>query len=911
MIVERERPDWAERVIDLVGLGTFFWRIDDGEVVADSAACEILGYTEGYTFSRRFSKFLEHVHPEDRANFRARLLVLRVDRTKKFSVDQRMRTRSGAWKAVNVVCSVYTFNERGVPSTVLGVISDISSRQLVVDELVHSQLLFSALFHSVPGAIYQRTYDDGVWTMLYLSHHIKDITGYRTSAFTDQKRSWNSIIVEDDYHRMVEEIDAALEVGDDFEVQYRITTHEGKERWILDRGQATRSPTTRKIAHLSGVMTDITTQKAQFMELELVRTVVENTNDGVIITEAEPFDPPGPRIVYVNPSQCRNSGYSREEVLGKTPRMFTGPNSSKETSREIREAMERWEPVQTEVLNYRKDGSEYWADLSIVPVANKAGWYTHWISVQRDITARKAHESLLHSQAEALRTAKDAAEEATQVKSDFLATMSHEIRTPMSGVIGMTSMLRETELDSEQQDYVETIRFSSEALLELINDILDFSKGEAGRIELEEHRFDLIQAVEESLELVAPKARSKGLRLAYSVAHGVPQWVCGDSARFRQIVVNLVGNAVKFTEFGEVSLTVTLAERRGVHKNLIHFVVEDTGIGIPENRMSRLFQPFSQVDSSTTRRYGGTGLGLAICRDLTELMGGSIGVESQEGVGSSFWFNAVFETLESSFSAVELKAQQALANKRVRVDTSWKSARNFFRELVTRMGAVWVSDEDKVPDIYVFEGSPDESVDATHAWPLVFHENRVEPNPSGFAIRWPLRQHVALGRFLSLLGVEIDASALDEDDTDGGLEHFALRIVFADDNPVNQKVVNAMLRRMGLKADSASNGQQVVELLMHSKYDVVLMDMQMPVMDGVTAAQKIRSKGSSIHQPVIIALTAGRAEEEREKCLQAGMNAFLSKPLRFQTLRTALETAARHFASSNLPPPSTPVEPSS
>ena len=661
--MEVDRAEWSQNVIKLAGIGTFCWDIQNGEFGADERFWRLLGYDEGSVFTWRFSRFLEQVHPDERSYFRGRLLALRADREHTFSVDQRMRTRSGAWKWVNIRCAIYGRGPDILPTQALGVISDVSHRHALVDELVHAQITLSGLIQSIPGAVYQRSHD-GPWTMLYLSDRIAEISGYQAAEFTEQRRSWGSVIAPQDLDTMLSTIEHTLEEGEQFEVKYRIQTLHGEERWVLDRGRAVRAPITRNILYLSGVITDVTAQHLQQEELELVRAVVEHTNDGVLITEAEPLDEPGPKIVYVNPSQRQNSGYSREEIIGRTPRIFTGPNSSTETSRQIREAMERWEPIQVEVLNYRKDGSEYWSDLSIVPVSNESGWYTHWVSVQRDITARKAQEMVLQKQAVELREAKEMAELATQAKSDFLATMSHELRTPMNGIIGMTSMLRETKLDEEQKEYMETIRFSGEALLELINDILDYSKGEAGRIELEEYSFDLIHLIEESFELVAPKARAKGVKLAYVLSADIRPNLRGDSSRLRQVIVNLLSNAVKFTEQGEVSMRITLEESFEEAEYLLRFEVKDSGIGIPKDRQSRLFKPFSQVDTSMTRRFGGTGLGLAICLDLVTLMQGEIGVESEAGQGSTFWFTVRLRSQAEEPSVMEEEARRLLRGKK-------------------------------------------------------------------------------------------------------------------------------------------------------------------------------------------------------------------------------------------------------
>lgn len=885
--MEHEAADWSQRVVSLAGVGTFVWSIREGEVVADALCSEVLGYTEGYVFSRRFSQFLELVHPDERLHFRARLLALRAGRSGQFQIDQRMRTRVGAWKWVNISCTVLRREEDGSPLSIVGALLDVTQRQAVVDELMHNQRVLSALVESIPGAIYQRTHDN-IWTALYISERIIHISGYRASEFIEQRRSWTSLIFPEDRVRMTSAIDEAIDQNDEFEISYRVMTRSGDIRWVSDRGRAVRTGAVSQNLHIFGVLTDITEQKAQYEELELVRAVVENTKDGIIITEAEPFDLPGPKIVYVNPSQCKNSGYSRGEILGNTPRMFTGPNSSKETASTIRSGMEEWKSVNVELLNQRKDGSEYWADLSIVPVHDDNGFYTHWISVQRDVTGRKAQEELLKQQAQALLEAKEVAEAATRAKSDFLATMSHELRTPMNGVIGMTSMLRETNLDAEQRDYLETIRVSGEALLELISDILDYSKGEVNRIELEEHSFDLYATIEESFELVAPKARSKGVRLGYVLDAKIPTRLRGDATRLRQVIVNLLSNGVKFTEQGEVSLEVQISSRESDGEIELLFLVKDSGIGIPEDRMDRLFKPFSQVDSSITRRFGGTGLGLAICRDLVQRMHGEIGVESKPNEGSTFWFTTRLCAVEQVYTPLEKAVREVLKGKKVKIDCKWGLVSRFFREFVNSIGAEWVESPTEPIDIYLYDEAPQSKIDADCIREIQFFEGRETPDEGMFPLRWPIRRHIVCRSLLELLEYPLEQLE-DEDDSLGSTQEVpTLRVLLVDDNPINQKVGTAMLRRLGLNSDLASNGEQALELLVQSNYDVVLMDMQMPVMDGLTATRKIRGL-KTIQQPFIVAVTASTLEEERVNCMDAGMNGFVSKPVRIRNLKAVLE----------------------
>ena len=643
------------------------------------------------------------------------------------------------------------------------------------------------------------------------------------------------------------------------------------------------------------------------------------------------------RITYMNKGILQFTGQTLEQVIGRGWEEDVHPDDRQRCLAETKSARLVRRPFRLEYRAKRSDGKYRWVINSGLPQFDTDGNFLGHIGSCFDITERVQSEAKL-------RKARQAAEEATRAKSEFLANMSHEIRTPMNAVIGMTGLLLDTPLSAEQQEFAETIRTSSEALLTIINDILDFSKIESGKLDMESQPFDLRECIEESMDLLAAKAAEKGLDFAYLLDGQVPGTPVGDVTRLRQILVNLLSNAVKFTHAGEVVLAVSAKLRSSEEepslsdsafdsaegnpsangnrkqKQLyeLHFAVKDTGIGIPQHRMDRLFQSFSQVDASMTRYYGGTGLGLAISKRLAEMMGGTMWVESAEGKGSTFHFTIVVEAVQEKPRVYLRGTQPQLSGRHVLIVDDNATNRRILtlqteawgmmpRTVASAQEALdWIRENTSF-DVAILDMQMPEVDGVTLATEIRKYRD---------AVQLPLVMLTSIGRleeersrlFAASLTKPIKPSVLYDTlinifaeqkvqpfrevpqvyDANLG-ERQPLRILLAEDNVVNQKVALHLLSRMGYRADVAANGIEVIAALDRQPYDLILMDIQMPEMDGFEATREICRRWKRQQRPRIAAITANAMQGDKERCLAAGMDDYICKPIRPEELKDVLE----------------------
>ncbi len=646
-------------------------------------------------------------------------------------------------------------------------------------------------------------------------------------------------------------------------------------------------------------------------QLRKLSRAVEQSPATVVITDVEG------NIEYVNPKFVELTGYSTKEAIGRNPRILNARKQPPEMYKELWETITSGNEWRGEFCNKKKNGELYWEFASISPIRNAQDEITHFVAVKEDITENKRS-------AEELRRAKEAAEEATRAKSEFIANMSHEIRTPMNAVLGLAHLALKTELTPKQHDYLNKIQSSANSLLSIINDILDFSKIEAGKLNIELVDFNLDDVLSNVSNIIGVNAEEKGLEIIYTVGRAVPIYLIGDPLRLGQVLLNLANNAVKFTESGEIVISIELLDEQS-HWNVLKFSVQDTGIGLTESQKSQLFEAFTQADSSTTRTHGGTGLGLTISKKLVELMGGEIGVESEPGKGSTFFFTVQLRRQSKDrrkyrLPSIDLKGIRVLV-----VDdkeTSRKAIQNFLEAFSFKVTSVDSAEEamSKLKEAQNTEDAPYRlvlmewnvsGVDGIQAATRIkqapgLHDmsviiiapcgrmdikKQVEEAGLDATICKPVLISTLFETIMEVFGEAPKKSLILREE---GLQPEELkkirnaRILLVEDNEINQQVAKEILERAGLVVAIANNGKEAVEKVQATEYDAVLMDIQMPVMDGFAATREIRKWEKEDFRIPIIAMTAHAMTEDRVRSLEAGMNDHVTKPIDPNELFTAL-----------------------
>ncbi len=648
------------------------------------------------------------------------------------------------------------------------------------------------------------------------------------------------------------------------------------------------------------------------------RLLFDSAPDGISILDRDG------RIIDCNPRQITLCARPRSEIIGRHMTEIMSP-ASVAMFKENFSRLRRFEPCEGEVEILTGNGAvaEVWRKA--VALQTTSGEFLGILAYDRDITERKrVRKQLLR--------AKEAAEAASVAKGEFLANMSHEIRTPMNGIIGMTGLLLETPLTAEQREYTDIVRASADSLLQIVNDILDFSKIEARRLTLEIIDFDLRTSVEEICDLMAQRVYDKGLEFSCLVRPDVPSLLKGDPGRLRQILLNLAGNAVKFTNQGEVFIEVTMDGQTAAHATL-RFSVADTGIGISKEQLNSLFSPFSQADASTTRKYGGTGLGLVISKELAEIMGGRIGVESEQGKGSVFWFTAVLEKQPAKAETIAI-ASTGIRGERVLIVADNPTQRKVLSALLRSWRCRYAAAGDCDAALSLLHGAAgkgacfdlailDYRMHGTDGRTL---GQKIKADPilketklvmlTAWGQRGDAAEVAAIG-FSAYLTKPIKGSQLYDclvavlgntagPPGDQGLGHLVtrhslaeirrrMRILVVEDNTVNQKLALRLLEKLGCRADAVANGKEAIKALEMVPYDVVFMDVQMPEMDGYEATKVIRDPHSRVrnHGVPIIAMTAHAMKGDRERCIEAGMDDYISKPIRSEKLQGVIEKFRR------------------
>lgn len=909
---EKEIRDSEQRFIsflETVPAGIFILTADGKPFYANEEAKNILGAgimpdTKSETLAEVYHAYIQGTdtqYPSDR------IPIVRA-----LSGERSTISDIEIWKPDSIIPLFVTgapiYDSEGMLQYAMAAFVDISDQKRAQQQLAESEERFRQIIENASDLIY-RTDNQGKFSYVnptglsMLSYDISDVLGMHFTMFV--KETVRKKVARLYYRQMLAETKSSY-------FEFPAVTKHGEE---IILGQSVELLFEKgKTSGFLAIARNITAQKMVDEEIaqrqQQLDTVITTVDEGITLSDGYG------RFEIFNTKMEELTGYSKEEAnTGEfTNLLYPDPIEQQKGLDRLREVIEKGfiQDVETSIRSKKGEKKILLISTRIVQVKEKV----MYLSAYRDITSRKRFE-------EELQKAKETAESATIAKSQFLATMSHEIRTPMNGVIGMTDLLMQTELDSEQREYTEIIRTSGETLLTLINDILDFSKIESGKLDLEKRPIELQSLIEETFDLIARRAIEKRLDLVYLVDSESPQYIIGDPVRLRQILLNLTSNAIKFTEKGEVLATVKeIARKKDI--STLQFTVKDTGIGISKENVNKLFMAFSQADASTTRKYGGTGLGLAITKRLVELMDGSVWVESEEGKGSSFHFTIRVPTTTSVESLPKKYVRgkiPELQGKRVLLVDDNETNLNILsiqcnnwgmhpRATVSQKEALsWLKGNDPfdiaIIDFHMPEMNGVElarairTIRSEQSLPVVLFSSsgrsefsETENKLFAAVILKPMKQVHLYTTMIDVLSKNGFNESVPKEVSPGKIEQLSkslpLKILVAEDNSINQKLALRLLQQLGYSAEIASNGKDVLHLVNQYRYDVILMDLHMPEMDGLEATRMIVKTIDSSIRPKIIAMTADAMSGDRERCMDAGMDDYMSKPVRLEALRDIL-----------------------
>ncbi|MDQ5979424.1 MAG: hypothetical protein QG602_2398 [Verrucomicrobiota bacterium] len=781
----RKSEEQFRHAFDYAGIGMALVGLDGRWLKVNRLVPALLGYTEPELLARTFQQV---THPDDLVKDLENVQDLLTGRHRHYQIEKRYLHRDSHVVHARLTVTLVR-NPDGSALHFISQIEDITARHHAEQALIASQRQLSDVFRSMAEGLALHDPEGRIIECNAAAETILGLTRDQLLGRSEIDPCWQ-LQQEDGSPYPLDRIPSTVTcrtLQSQRGVILGVRRGDGSRVWVTVNTEAVLDGDGR-LKSVVASFSDITAKRVAEEELRKLALIASRTSNAVVLTDASR------RIIWVNEGFTRMTGYPLEEIWGKVPgRVLQGHDTDPAAVAHMRACLDRQQGFQVEVKNYRKDGTAYWIRSDVQPILGADGRIESFMAIQHDITEQKAL-------AASLAQARDEALTASRMKSEFLANVSHEIRTPMNGVLGMAELLMDTPLTEEQRQMGRVIQSSANNLLTIIDDLLDFSKIEAGKFRLTVQEFNLVDQLEQAMALMVPRAVAGQITLQSDLPDDLPERLCGDPGRIQQVLVNLLGNAVKFTERGTVTLALKPREPAVAGRFAFRVEVRDTGIGIPADQIDRLFQPFVQADGSSTRRFGGTGLGLAISRQLIELMGGRIGCESRPGEGSVFWF--------------ELELEVAIT-------------------------------------------------------PLASEP----PKP----VAPPATQNA--------------------------------RLLVAEDQQANQLVMRLLLTKMGVDFTLVGDGMAVIEKLSRENYSLVLMDCQMPRMDGYEATRLIRAGAAGPESAAIpiVALTAHAMASDREKCLEAGMDDYLSKPVRFEKLQPILQRQGIGFVVPAPEPPPPPV----